>query len=159
MSDIKKNLSFDSVGILKSQQNRYPLLFIDKILDVVPYKSVTGIKNFTYNEWFFPAHYDDDPNVPGFIQIECLVQTFIMTFLCLDENQGNKTNFFDLDNAKFRKKIIPGDTLIIKAKLDSFKRGIAKGSAEGYIDNELACSAEFIVTMPAIFDKYIPKKQ
>ena len=79
--------------IIKIQQNRYPLLFIDKIIDLKPGKSAVGIKNFSYNEWFFPAHFQDEPNVPGFIQIECLVQTFLMTFLTLKENKGLKTNF------------------------------------------------------------------
>ena len=74
----------------------------------------------------FPAHFQDEPNVPGFIQIECLVQTFLMTFLTLKENKGIEDKFFDLNNAKFRKKIIPGDTMKITSKLDYFKRGLAK---------------------------------
>ena len=69
-----------------------------------------------------------------------------------------KTNFFDANNAKFRRKIIPGETLEIKAVLESFKRGLAKGYAEGYVDKEFACSAEFVITVPDIFNKFIPKK-
>ena len=144
--------------IIKYQQNRYPLLFIDRIIELVPGKSATGIKNFSYNEWFFPAHFEDEPNVPGFIQIECLVQTFLMTFLTLKNNKGLKTSFFDLNNSKFRRKIIPGDTLKIKSKLDHFKRGLAKGSSVGYVNNEFACSADFIITIPDIFNKFKPRK-
>ena len=59
--------------ILATQRNRHPLLFIDEIIDIIPSESATVIKNYTYNECFFPAHFDDDPNVPGFIQIESLV--------------------------------------------------------------------------------------
>ncbi|HDM8200121.1 TPA: beta-hydroxyacyl-ACP dehydratase [Vibrio harveyi] len=152
-------LTFDTLGILASQQNRYPLLFVDKIIEAVPGVSAVGVKNFTYNEWFFPAHYEDDPNVPGFIQIECLVQTFIMTFLSKDEYKGSKTNFLDLDAVKFRKKIVPGDTLTIDAKLDSFRRGIAKGTAVGTVDGELAVSAHFTVSVPSVFEKFIPQKK
>ena len=69
---------------------------------------------FYLQRMVFSAHYDDDPNVPGFIQIECLVQTFIMTFLSFDEFRGMKTNFANMDNVKFRRKIVPGETLNIE---------------------------------------------
>ncbi|MFA5196346.1 MAG: UDP-3-O-[3-hydroxymyristoyl] N-acetylglucosamine deacetylase, partial [Bacteroidales bacterium] len=68
--EIIKNL--DAYVIQQYQQNRYPLLFIDYVEEVVPGKSAKGHKNFTFNEWFFPAHFADEPNVPGFIQIEAL---------------------------------------------------------------------------------------
>ena len=149
---------YDINYIRSSQQNRYPLLFIDKIVEIKPGKYVKAKKNFTYNEWFFPAHFDDEPNVPGFIQLEVLVQTFIMTFLSMKKNRNMKTNFFDANNAKFRRKIIPGETLEIKAVLKEFKRGLAKGYAEGYVKGEFACSAEFVITVPDIFNKFLPKK-
>ena len=98
-------LSFDLKGIQECQQNRYPQLFIDSIVDVIPGVSARGFKNFTYNEWFFPSHFEDDPNVPGHIQIECLVQTFIMTFLCMDLYRGMKTNFVSINNAYFKRKL------------------------------------------------------
>ena len=85
-----KTLTFDLPQIKDSQQNRYPLLFIDKILEAVPGERATGLKCWTYNEWFFPAHYEDEPNVPGFIQVESLVQTFIMTFLSLRNTKAIK---------------------------------------------------------------------
>ncbi len=154
----KPPLSFDSIGIPASQRNRYPLLFVDKIVEAVPGASAVGIKNFTYNAWFFPAHYDDDPNVPGFILVEAMVQTFIMTFLSMDEYKGSKTNFVGLDKVKFRRKIIPGDTLTISAQLDSFKRGLAKGRAEGTVDSEFACCAHFEVSVPGVIDKFFPGK-
>ncbi len=151
-------LTFDTTGILASQQNRYPLLFVDKIIEAIPGESAVGVKNFTYNEWFFPAHYEDDPNVPGFIQIECLVQTFIMTFLSKPEFKGSKTNFLDMDEVRFRKKLVPGDTLHIEAKLESFRRGIAKGKTVGTVNGEFAVSARFTVSVPSVFEQYIPKK-
>jgi|TARA_B110000259_G_C13851285_1_gene336926 3-hydroxyacyl-[acyl-carrier-protein] dehydratase len=149
---------YDINYIRSSQQNRYPLLFLDKIIEIKPGKYVKAIKNFTYNEWFFPAHFDDEPNVPGFIQLEVLVQTFIMTFLSIKKYRNMKTNFLDANNTKFRRKIIPGDKLEIKAVLDDFKRGLARGYAEGYVDGEFACSSEFIITIPDILNKFTPKK-
>jgi 3-hydroxyacyl-[acyl-carrier-protein] dehydratase len=153
---LNNKLLYDVPMIKECQQNRYPLLFVDKIVDVVPGKSATGIKCFTYNEWFFPAHFEDAPSVPGFIQIETLVQTFIMTFLTIDEYRGMKTNFVSIDNVKFRRMIVPGEQLIIHTKLDSFRRGIAKGSAESFVDGQPACRADFLVTLPDVLNSFKP---
>jgi len=150
-------MNFDINGIKKCQLNRYPLLLIDKIEDVVPGKYAKGIKCFSYNEWYFPAHFEDEPSVPGFIQIETLVQTFIMTFLTLDDCQGKKTNFISMENVKFKKMIVPGDKLEVRAYLSSFKRGIAKGYAESFVEDAPACRADFIVSVPDVLNNYKPK--
>ena len=147
----------DIKAIIKHQRNRYPVLLIDKIIELVPGERATGIKCFTYNEWFFPGHFDDEPNVPGFVQIESLVQTFILTFLCQDEYAGMKTNFVSINNIKFKRKIIPGDVLQIEATLKSFKRGIATGFSKSFVDGESACSADFVVAVPAILEQFTPK--
>jgi len=156
MDENGETLSFNLMGIQECQRNRYPLLFVDQITEAIPGKSVRGIKCFSYNEWFFPAHFDDEPNVPGFIQIECLVQTFIMSFLCMEEYKGKKTNFISINNVKFKRKIVPGETLDVEATLDSLKRGIAKGHAESFVNGEPACSAEFVVTIPDVFSRFMP---
>lgn len=150
-------LYFDLKGIEECQQNRYPLLFVDKIIEAIPGKSAYGVKNFTYNEWFFPAHFEDDPNVPGFIQVECLVQTFIMAFLCMEEYKGMKTNFITIDKVSFKRKILPGDRLEVKATLESLRRGIAKGYAESFVDGEPACRADFIVALPDVLNQFTPR--
>lgn len=149
-------LNFDIMEIQKCQRNRYPLLFIDKATDVIPGKSAHGIKNFTFNEWYFPAHFDDDPNVPGFVQIECLVQTFLMTFLTIEEYSGMETSFVSIDKVKFKKKIVPGDRLEIDATLDSFRRGVARGHVESFVDDTPACSAEFVVAIPEVLEQFKP---
>lgn len=146
----------DIIDIIKHQRNRYPVLLIDKVVDLKPGKSAVGIKNFTYNEWFFPGHFDDEPNVPGFVQVEALVQAFILTFLSLPEYSGMKTNFTNIDNIKFKRKIVPGDTLRSVANLKSFKRGLAKGDVVGYVEEELAVSADFTVIVPDVFSKFFP---
>lgn len=153
-----KKFSFDVNEILNSQQNKFPLMFIDRIVSLKPGKELKAIKNFTYNEWFFPAHFEGEPNVPGFIQVECMAQAFIMTFLSKKEFRNQKTNFYNISEAKFRRKIVPGDVLTIYAKLKSFSRGIAQGSAEGFVGKEFTCSGNFIVTIPQVFEKFVPKK-
>lgn len=136
------------------QKNRYPLLFVDKVTIVEPGEFAEGLKVFTYNEWFFPSHFEEDPNVPGFIQIEALVQVFIMTFLTLPNLEGMQTSFVSIENARFRKRIIPGDSLQIRATLNSFSKGIAKGSSVGYINDLEAVSAQFVIAVPNILDTY-----
>ncbi|WP_167386293.1 3-hydroxyacyl-ACP dehydratase FabZ family protein [Herbaspirillum aquaticum] len=150
-------LEFDINGIKACQRNRHPLLFVDRVFDVIPGERASGLKCFSYNEWFFPAHFDDEPNVPGFIQVESLVQTFIMSFLSKEELRGKKTNFLSIDNVKFKRKIVPGDTLTIHATLKSLRRGIATGSAASFVGDAPACSADFVVAIPDILDQFKPK--
>ena len=152
--EILKNL--DAYAIQQYQQNRYPCLFIDFIEEAVPGKSAKGYKNFSFNEWFFPAHFPDEPNVPGFIQVEALTQLFLMTFLTLPGNKGKKTGFVSIENARFKKKIIPGQKLEIRAELKSYSRGLAKGTSVGYVNGELACSAELIIAIPDILNQFRP---
>ncbi|MBS6474299.1 MAG: beta-hydroxyacyl-ACP dehydratase [Acetobacter sp.] len=153
---VLKNL--DPIEIQTYQQNRYPCFFIDCIEEAVAGKYAKGYKNFTFNEWFFPAHFADEPNVPGFIQIEMLTQVFLMTFLTLPENKGKKTGFVSVDHARFKQKIVPGKRVDIAATLDSYRHGLAKGSAIGTIDGEVVCSVELTVAVPDVMTAFMPKK-
>ena len=150
-------LNLDIPGIKAYQQNRHPLLFLDKIVDTIPGEEANSIKCFSYNEWFFPAHFEDDPSVPGFILVESMAQTFLMTFLTLEEHKGKVAVGREINNVRFKKMVIPGDLLKINAKLLSFKRGIAKGTAEGFVDGDLVCKAEFIVCLPDVLSNLKPK--
>ena len=143
--------------LLESQQNRYPVLLIDELVELDPGKSVVAIKNYTYNEWFFPGHFEGNPSVPGFVQLESLAQSFIMTFLSLPEHKGKPTAFSKLNNVNFTRKIVPGESLLIRANLQSFKFGVASGTAEGYVDGELACRADLTVVLPDVISQYLPK--
>lgn len=153
---VLKNL--DPIEIQKYQQNRYPCFFVDCIEEAVPGKYAKGFKNFTFNEWFFPAHFSDEPNVPGFIQIEMLTQVFLMTFLTFPENKGKKTGFVSVDHARFKQKIVPGKRVDIAATLDSYRHGLAKGSAIGTINGEVACQIELTVAVPDVMTAFMPKK-
>ena len=156
MGDVLRNL--DVYEIQKYQQNRYPCLFVDFIEEAVPGKSAKGYKNFTFNEWFFPAHFADEPNVPGFIQIESLTQVFLMSFLTMPENAGKKTGFVSIKNARFKQKIVPGDRLDVVAELQYFKRGLAKGIATGYVRGGVCCYAELEIAIPDIMTKFRPRQ-
>lgn len=148
--------SLESIEILKYQQNRYPMFFVDRITKYEPGRVAEGYKNFTYNEWFFPIHFEDEPNVPGFVQLESLTQVFLMTFLTLPEYKNKKTASLSYKNTVFKKKIVPGDKLEIRAELKSFRRGVAMGTSAGYVNGEAACSTELVIGIPDIIRNYIP---
>jgi 3-hydroxyacyl-[acyl-carrier-protein] dehydratase len=151
--------NLDPIAIQQYQQNRHPCFFLDRVVEAVPGKRARGYKSFSYNEWFFPAHFADEPNVPGFIQVETLTQLFLMTFLTLPENKGKKTGFVAIENARFKRKIVPGERLDIEAELKSYRRGLAKGTATGYVNAEFACSIDLVIAVPDVMAEFRPRVQ
>jgi 3-hydroxyacyl-[acyl-carrier-protein] dehydratase len=147
------------VEIMKYQQNRHPLLYLDLVLLAEPGKRATAIKNFSYNEWFFPAHFQDEPVVPGFILIEALTQTFLMTFLTDSSLAGRKTAFVEISQAKFMKKVIPGDQLLIEARLDSINHGLAKGFVTSSVNEIEVCAMSLSIAIPDILNARLPKSK
>lgn len=155
--EYNKLINLSVIEIQEYQQNRFPLLFIDFVKEAIPGKSASGHKNFTFNEWYFPAHFADEPTVPGFVQIEALTQMFLMTFLTIPENKGKKTGFVSIEKAKFKRKIIPGERLDVVSDLQFYRRGIAKGKSIGYVDGIIACTLELTITIPDILTEFKPK--
>ena len=146
-----KSLSFDIPGIMSCQQNRYPMLFIDRITDCVPRRYAKGYKLFTYNEWYFHGYETTSPKVWNAIQIEAMSQTFLMTFLTIDEFRGSVAMSYKFDKVQFLRKIVPGERLDLEANLDSFGRGVARGKVTGHVNGVLACSMECTIVMPQLF--------
>lgn len=155
-SIILKDLDINQ--ILQYHNCEYPCLMLDYITEVLPGKYCKAYKNFTYNEWFFPGHFCDDPNVPSSIQIEAMSQTLLMTFLTLEGNKKRKTACLKINNVQFKKKIIPGQRLDLCAELRSFRGGVATGLVTGTVNHELACSAEFVVGIPEVLARFSPKR-
>lgn len=157
MKKIENKLyDLDIVDIQKYLKNRYPLLMIDRVTEIIQGKSSKGFKNFTYNEWFFPAHFEDNPNVPGVITLEALLEMFIMSFITLPECLGKETTDVKVDQLHFHKKIVPGDRLDIVTELKRFRFGVATGTAEGYVNDEKVCSCKLVVCVPEIVNEFKP---
>lgn len=152
----KEEIEFGIERIQECLLNKYPWLFIDKVVDIFPGKYVKAIKNFTYNEHYFPAHFPGDPSVPGFIQIECCMQAFLLTFLSLDQYKKSETADRLLNNVQVRRKIVPGDSLMLSASLNSFNRGVAKGFVESFVDGEPAISFEVTAVVLGELSRFKP---
>ena len=147
-------MKLDKEQILEYQQNRPPYLMIDFAEEVVPGKSARGYKDFIEDEWFFKVHWPSDPNVPGMLQIEALVQMSALSILSLPGNKGKVMYLTSANNIKFIKKIIPNKRLYIETKVKNFKRGLAICEGLGLIEKQIACKAEFNLILPEEIKKY-----
>ena len=136
--------------IIKIQKNRDPYLLIDYATKVVPGKSVEGYKILKKNEWFFKVHWEGDPNMPGMLQVEAMVQMSSLIIFTLPNMSGKILYLTNSNNIKFFKKIIPGDKLKIFSKLVSDKRGLYKFESEGYVKKKIACKAEFTLILSGL---------
>ena len=147
-------ITLDKKGILDYQQNRNPYLMIDEATEIIPGKSAKGFKNLKLDEWFFKVHWPKDPNMPGMLQIEALVQLCALSILCLPGNKGKVMYLASANNLKFIKKIVPNDRLYIETKIKSYKRGLAICEGIGLVEKKMACKAEFNLILPEEIEKY-----
>jgi len=123
--------------------HRYPFLLIDKVihLDAI---TVTSIKNVTMNEPFFPGHFPGNPVMPGVLQIEAMAQTGgILVLNTVPDPENYWTYFLGIENCRFRKRVLPGDTIIFRCQLLSpIKRGIAKMKGQAFVNGKVVMEAE-----------------
>ena len=141
------NIVLDKKGICEYQKNRDPYLMIDYATEVVPGVSAKGYKQLKDEEWFFKVHWENDPNMPGMLQIESLVQMSALAILTIKGNKGQVVYLANANDLKFYKKILPGDKLDISTNILSFKRGIAKCYGEGRVNGQIVCKASFTLVL------------
>ena len=153
-----KIFKLDKKGIYEYQQNREPYLMIDNATEVIPGVSAKGYKDFEIDEWFFKVHWKNDPNVPGMLQIEALVQMAALSILCLPGNKGKIVYLISANKLRFIKKIVPNNRLYIETKVKSFKRGVAICEGQGKVEENVTCKAEFSLILPEEIKKYNLKK-
>lgn len=136
---------FDTPRIERTLPHRYPMLLVDKIIELGEEK-VVGVKNVTFNEGFFQGHFPGNPVMPGVLQLEALAQVGgILALNRVPDPENYDTYFLKIDNCKFKSKVVPGDTMILKMELLSpIRRGLVEMRGTVFIGNKVATEADMI---------------
>jgi 3-hydroxyacyl-[acyl-carrier-protein] dehydratase len=136
--------------ILEYLPHRYPILLVDRVLEVVPGERITALKNVSMNEPFFPGHYPHHPVMPGVLIVEAMAQTAaILSFKTMGGKPDDKSVYYfvGIDGARFKRPVSPGDQLIMEVSITANKRGMWKFSGKAKVDGQVACEAELICTV------------
>lgn len=128
--------------IQKIIPHRYPMLLVDRIIELEPMKRAVGIKNITMNEMQFLGHFPGDPIMPGVLMIEAMAQVGGVALLYPEENRGKIAVFGKIDNVRFRKQIIPGDQVITEAIITKIRGNMGVCECKGRVDGKDACECE-----------------
>ena len=121
--------------------HRYPFLLIDRVISIDGNK-IVAIKNVTANENYFQGHFPIEPAMPGVLIIEALAQTGAVAILSKDEFKGKIAYFAGIDKAKFRRKVVPGDTLRLEVELTKLRGRAGVGYGIAYVDDKKVCEGE-----------------
>lgn len=133
---------FNVEEIMRLLPHRFPMLLIDRVLDVTPGERCRSLKNVSMNESFFQGHYPGQPIMPGVLILEALAQCGAIIVLCKEEFRGCTPVIGAIDDAKFRRPVIPGDQLILDAEVLWYKRSIGRMRGVASVDGETVAEME-----------------
>ena len=124
--------------------HRAPFLFVDEITELTPGKSASAIWRLTGDEWFFTGHFPGRPTLPGVLMCEAIAQTGALAIVSDPQFTGKLPLFGGLDAARFRRQVVPGDTLELSASIGRMSARAGKGSGRAMVNGELACECELL---------------
>lgn len=133
--------------------HRYPFVLLDRVTAIYPNKGIVGYKNVSNNEHFFNGHFPNQPIMPGVLMIEALAQiSGVLGFVSesKDLSDGAMFLFAGVDNVRFKRQVIPGDTLILQAQCVMQKRNVYKYKCHALVENQLAVSADIMLVKQAV---------
>ena len=132
----------DIKGIQEIIPHRHPFLLLDYVEDYEPGQYAVAYKCVSYREEFFAGHFPQEPVMPGVLTVEALAQAGAVAILSLEENKGKTAYFAGISNAKFKKKVVPGDVLVLETEIIKVKGPIGIGKATATVDGKIAATAE-----------------
>jgi len=135
-------LPIEAAEIYKVLEHRYPFQMVDRIIEIEEGKRGVGIKNATFNEWFFPGHLPEQPLMPAVLQLEALAQTAGYLIKRLPEYRANLGLFAGMDKVKFRNPVVPGDQLRLEVEIMTIRRKFAKAKGKASVNGETTAEAE-----------------
>ncbi|NUM50564.1 MAG: bifunctional UDP-3-O-[3-hydroxymyristoyl] N-acetylglucosamine deacetylase/3-hydroxyacyl-ACP dehydratase [Flavobacteriales bacterium] len=158
--DLTKEAIYDITDIEKLLPHRYPFLLVDKIIEIDDH-SIVGIKNITFNEPQFTGHFPGNPVMPGVLQIEAMAQVGGIFALSTVKNPEDYLTFFlKIDKVRFKRKVVPGDTLVFKLELlTPIRRGIVHMFGKGYVNGQIAVEAELMAQIIKEEKKDVKKEE
>ena len=140
----------DIARIVTMLPHRYPFLLVDRVISCEPHKSLVAIKNVTFNEPFFQGHFPGHPVMPGVLVIEAMAQVAGLLTMLSDVARRDGTQlvlFAGIDEARFKRQVVPGDTLMLEAHLERAVRGIGRFRTKATVGDELVCEAKLLAAI------------
>jgi 3-hydroxyacyl-[acyl-carrier-protein] dehydratase len=140
-------MKMDIQEIMRKLPHRYPIILVDRVLEVVPGERIVALKNVTINEPYFMGHFPGHPVMPGVLIIESLAQACaILAFVTLQAKEGDGTLFYfaGIDAARFKRPVTPGDQLRLEAEMGRVKRGVGKFTGRALVDGQVVCETEML---------------
>lgn len=141
-------LPLEAADIMRIIPHRYPFLLIDRVVALVPGKSVVAMKSVTANEPQFTGHFPGRPIMPGVLMVEALAQAGAVAVLSLPEYRGKLALFAGIDECRFRRTVLPGDTLRLEVTLEKLRGVFGRGRGVASVDGEIAVEATISFVIP-----------
>src|SRR6476469_498137 len=137
--------TLSNLDIQKIIPHRFPFLLVDKIVEIEWGKRAVGIKNVTANEPFFQGHFPDFPVMPGVLIIEAIAQVGGVAVLGMPEHREKVAFFAGIDEVRFKRQVVPGDTLRLEVTLTRVRGSFGQGAGVATVDGDMACGGEFMI--------------
>ena len=141
-------LPLEAADIMRLIPHRYPFLMVDRVVELEPGKRGVGIKQVTANEPQFTGHFPGRPIMPGVLMVEALAQTAGVVVMSLDEYRGKLGLFAGIDECRFRRMVVPGDTLLLKVEVEKLRGMFGRVRGVASVDGEVAVEAVLSIIIP-----------